>query len=457
MPKKLTKEQFIAKSKLVHGNQYDYSKVNYVRNNVKVCITCPIHGDFWQSPDQHISGRGCPQCGIEKRTNKQKLHYEDFIKRARTKHGDKYDYSFVNYKTIKSKVAIICPTHGLFYQIAQNHLYGQGCPKCRYIKISEKIKKDTAYFIEKAHIVHGDRYDYSKTKYRSANEYVTITCAKHGDFIQKASSHLSGSGCPKCGIETVANSLSSTREDFITKAKLVHGDKYIYDKVEYSGCDHKVIISCREHGDFYQTPHRHLRGQGCPKCSRLNSKSNVYGIGMNDINESIRHKSIQEYPYKIWSGIIRRCQKSNENFHPSYIGCTVSNEWLYYSKFLDWFNTHYVEGWHIDKDLLKKGNKIYGSETCCFVPQEINNLFRRKRNGRNLPTGVTFVNGRYKSSCFFEGKRIQLGYYDTIEDAFNSYKRKKEEIIKYYADKWKDKLEESVYNAMLNYKVEIDD
>ena len=88
---------------------------------------------------------------------------------------------------------------------------------------------------------------------------------------------------------------------------------------------------------------------------------------------------------------------------------------------------------------------------------EINNLFRRKRNGRNLPTGVTFVNGRYKSSCFFEGKRIHLGYYDTIEDAFNSYKRKKEEIIKYYADKWKDKLEESVYNAMLNYKVEIDD
>ena len=114
MPKKLTKEQFIAKSKLVHGNQYDYSKVNYVRNNVKVCITCPIHGDFWQFPDHHISGQGCPQCGIENRTNKQKLHYEDFIKRAREKHGDKYDYSFVNYKTIKSKVAIICPTHVYF-------------------------------------------------------------------------------------------------------------------------------------------------------------------------------------------------------------------------------------------------------------------------------------------------------------------------------------------------------
>jgi len=132
MPK-LTTEEFIAKAKAVHGDRYDYSKVEYAGNKGKVCIICREHGEFWQEARMHLSGCGCPICA-----GRKKLRTSDFVKKARSVHGDKYDYSKAEYKGNTEKVCIICPEHGEFWQSAANHLNGRGCPKCGFIVSSSK-------------------------------------------------------------------------------------------------------------------------------------------------------------------------------------------------------------------------------------------------------------------------------------------------------------------------------
>ena len=126
MPKKKTKEEFIAKAKLVHGDKYDYSKVEYVGALTKVCIICPKHGEFCQEANSHLRGQGCPKCKYEKQT----CTTDEFIAKAKKIHGDKYDYSKVEYVNDRTKVCIICPKHGEFWQTPNHHLSGCGCPKC---------------------------------------------------------------------------------------------------------------------------------------------------------------------------------------------------------------------------------------------------------------------------------------------------------------------------------------
>ena len=131
MSKRLTKEEFISKARKVHGNQYDYSKVDYISSHTKVCIICPIHGEFMQTPNDHLNKRGCRQCGIIKTHNEQRKNIESFILEANRVHNYKYDYSLVDYKSAKEKVKIICPTHGVFLQSPDSHLREHGCPQCK--------------------------------------------------------------------------------------------------------------------------------------------------------------------------------------------------------------------------------------------------------------------------------------------------------------------------------------
>ena len=190
---RLTTEEFITRANKIQGNKYDYSKVEYVDYMTKVCIICPEHGEFWQTPNKHLLGQGCPKCG-----NTKKLTLTEFIERSRKIHGDKYDYSKVRYVNNGTKVCIICPEHGEVYQTPHNHLIGHGCPKCKNNKISMSETKTTEKYITDARMIHGDKYDYSKTKYLSAKDKVCIICPEHGEFWQEASSHISGCGCPKC-------------------------------------------------------------------------------------------------------------------------------------------------------------------------------------------------------------------------------------------------------------------
>ena len=203
----------------------------------------------------------------------KKSNTNEFIKKANNVHGrGKYDYSKVHYINNTTPVCIICPKHGEFFQDPHNHLRGKGCPECG--KEVNKPKKYTAKtFIEACVEIHGDKYDYSQTTYENAKEKVKIICPEHGEFYQYPYLHLRGSGCPKCATSFNGVSRRLTLKEFIERGKELHQGKYDYSKVKYVTAKEKVCIICPKHGEFWQAPEKHLIGCGCPKCVQPYSKS----------------------------------------------------------------------------------------------------------------------------------------------------------------------------------------
>ncbi len=189
------------------------------------------------------------------------------------------------------------------------------------------------------------------------------------------------------------------------------------------------------------------------------NKNKIFGKFISGVGKY--SKSNTPLIYKCWYNILSRCYDINiHSKQPTYIGCSIDERWWNLQEFGKWYDENYVEGFAIDKDILHKGNKIYGPDTCCFVPQEINNLFTKSNMARgNLPIGVNLkkASGKYGSQLQLNGTIKFLGYHDTIEEAFQKYKEAKELHIKELANKWKDKISEKVYKALMNYKVEITD
>ncbi len=165
MKRKFTTEQFIQKAKEIHGDKYDYSKTEYVTMEKKILIICPEHGEFWQRPHLHLSHSNCPKCAAYFKKRNKKLTTEEFIKKAKLVHGDKYDYSLVDYKDVKTKIKIICPIHGEFQQRPYSHLSSSGCFECSNKYKGQSKKLTTEEFIRRSKDAHGNRYDYSKTEY----------------------------------------------------------------------------------------------------------------------------------------------------------------------------------------------------------------------------------------------------------------------------------------------------
>jgi hypothetical protein len=253
---------FINRSKEIHGDNYDYSLVEYISGHKKVKIICKIHGEFEQMPVNHIGKQqsGCKKCSdANNGLNKRKLK-EQFINEATTIHENFYDYSKVDYINSKTKIIIICKIHGEFEQEPNKHIgkQQQGCSKC-----TNCYKLNTFDFIEKSNKIHENKYDYSKVNYINTNKKVIIICSKHGEFEQTPNAHIQKQGCPKC-----SGNLKLTTEEFIKRATLLHKNLYDYTKTNYINTNTKIIIICKEHGEFQQTPDSHIgkQKQGCPKC-----------------------------------------------------------------------------------------------------------------------------------------------------------------------------------------------
>jgi hypothetical protein len=308
--RKLKREEFIQKSKLIHGDKYDYSEVEYVNSSTKVKIIFD-KVVYTQSPNKHLMGR-CP----EKDTHSSNTI--DFIKKSKLVHGDKYDYSLVDYKNNKSKVKIIY--NGVIYeQSPYNHLIG--CPESLNTrKISEK-------FIEESKLVHGDKYDYSLVDYKNNRSKVKIiyngviyeqspqkhlmgSCPEESnqlmtteDFIKRsikihndkydyslvdykgygkevkivyngviynqlASTHLSG-------YKPELRNIRKSKEEFLEESNKIHNNKYDYTLVEYKNNKIKIKIICKDHGIFEQVPTSHLRGDGCLKCNKSKGNNRI--------------------------------------------------------------------------------------------------------------------------------------------------------------------------------------
>jgi hypothetical protein len=192
-----------------------------------------------------------------------KMTKQEFINKAKEKHGNKYDYSFLPDNIINSlqKVKILCKFHNkILLQTVWNHLSGKGCLRCR----SRKWNKNN--FIKKCSKIHNNKYDYSKVSFFSVNDKINIICPIHGNFLQRASNHLRGAICPICSHKKIGTLLKSTQKEFINKAKEKHGNKYNYKLVIYKGSRQKVKIICLKHGIFEQSPNTHLNCNGCKKC-----------------------------------------------------------------------------------------------------------------------------------------------------------------------------------------------
>lgn len=200
--KRLSNEEFIQRAKEAHGDLYDYSKVEYTGNNIKVCIGCPVHGDFWQSPAHHMNGHGCRKCGDRVRAVINRRYGEGkwgaFIAEAIEQHGDRYDYSKSVYDGNETPIEIICRIHGSFFQKPSVHRGGSGCLSCANEEKSLNSRYSFEDFVTKASSAHADRYDYSLVEYNGSQAPVLIICKDHGEFWQRAENHWIGSGCPSC-------------------------------------------------------------------------------------------------------------------------------------------------------------------------------------------------------------------------------------------------------------------
>lgn len=253
---KYNTETFIDKARLVHGDKYDYSRVEYVDSLSKVIIGCFKHGWFEQTPSEHLRGKGCIKCGqIECGAKQKKKASEEFIERCRKIHGEKYSYDKVVYVDSHRPIIVTCKKHGDFVTRPNRMLNGSGCPKCKSDKLHSLFTKGRSEFIRDAIYVHGDMFDYNLVEYENNKKYVKIICRKHGVFEQKPQTHLAGVGCPICGNageSKIAHYLEEhninfkkeffIRNDaFVDRQRRLYADFFIPDKlmvIEYNGLQH---------------------------------------------------------------------------------------------------------------------------------------------------------------------------------------------------------------------------
>lgn len=323
-------------------------------------------------------------------------------------------------------------------------------------------KLTTQEFIERSTKAHDGKYDYSKVEYVNNRTKACIICPVHGEFWQGAGDHLKGFGCGAC-----SGTMKLDTSIFVEKARLIHGDKYDYSKVEYKKNDTKVCIICPIHGEFWQRGYAHTAGHGCSGCKSDKSKINnsgyrikgrkvIYGHGINDLFENIDLKNTKSY--HVWRQIFCRCyDEKRRDKNPTYAGCNICDKWKYFSNFKKWFDEHYVEGYHLDKDILVKGNRTYSPEACCFVPIEINSLFNdhgRRRSNTGI-TGVCFCRGKYHVTISKNGENRHIGLYENKNDAKERYKKEKEAYVKEKANEWKDRISPDVYEALMKYEISV--
>lgn len=339
-------EEFIEEARKVHGEKYGYDHASFSGATNLITITCKRHGDFNQLARLHLLGNGCPKCAGRGKTT------AEFIERVKGVHGDRYDYSLVEYKGAHTPVTILCREHGPFRMLPYNHVKGQGCPKCSFTRTTEdfirnarkifgdkydyskvkftsaqdfvtiicpehgefriracnhiqghgcaKCSKNKKYttetFIEAAKKAHGDYYDYSESVYVNSSTLVKIICPKHGPFLQRPTNHIRGIRCPHCGGEIGGQKISSNTEEFIRKATAIHGDKYDFSKVHYTSAIEKVPVICKEHGEFWMTPQNILAGHGCPICAgNIQLTTEEFIRRSNEIHEGIYDYSKTKY------------------------------------------------------------------------------------------------------------------------------------------------------------------
>jgi hypothetical protein len=292
---------FIKAARKIHGSRYDYSRVAYKNSCAKVQIVCKKHGPFPQTPNNHLWRKsGCPDCASEKRGKELREGFaKTFIKRAKEKHGSKYDYCKTRYFKTDEPVTITCRIHGDFSITPHEHLGGAGCQKCGHAnKNRERSEIAAASFIPRVRKIHGRRYDYSRVRYKGMGEHVLVGCRKkgHGFFPITPNNHLGGWGCPECANTNRGKAHRYTKSEFVRLARKVHGDTYTYPG-KYVDAKTPMRMRCKKHGPFMQPPNSHLNGCGCRKCGDERTYKALFDTHEDFINKArAAHGSKYTYP-----------------------------------------------------------------------------------------------------------------------------------------------------------------
>jgi hypothetical protein len=353
------KKVFFKKCYETHGDRYDYSKTEYINNNIKVKIICKKHGEFLQRASAHASGQGCMECRLEDR----RIGLDLFLNRCYDIHGDRYDYSLVSeYKNNIEKVKVICKEHGVFEISPENHTNRKyGCSECRKLGLVK--------FIELSNRKHDYRYNYSLIKeYKDNKSKVKIICKEHGVFEQRVNDHISkGIGCPECTMDRFRLST----EDFIIRSNIIHNNKYIYsENINFKSNKDKIEIICKEHGIFKQRIDSHLRGQGCPKCKESKGESLVRNYLLDNNIEFITQKKftdcvyLNELKFDFYLPEHNTCIEYNGRQHYTPIDYFGGEETFKYQLIRDNIKSEYCKNNNIhliiikyDEDILEKLTK----------------------------------------------------------------------------------------------------
>lgn len=237
-------------------------------------------------------------------------------------------------------------------------------------------------------------------------------------------------------------------QEFLSRARIIHGDKFTYHQSDFTKGKAKTRITCPRHGDFWQMAYSHLRGCGCPMCHKEDKASSVFGFGVNDYNGPVTFGDAKLYSYEVWTDMIKRCYKEYRlREYPTYQGCKVCDEWRYFSKFKEWFDANYIEGNMLDKDLLGGDSKIYSPQTCCFLPPRLNIVLSKH--------SITIYKrgNKYIAYQTLDGQKLRIGHYATPQQVVKVYIATKQSYINKLAGEYlRDGLiTEAVYDAAISY------
>lgn len=345
--------------------------------------------------NRHLGGQGCPKCNGCRRTT------DDFIKIFKGKYDKPYSFEKTDYKNSNTKVCVTCEKHDDFYITPHMLLRGQGCPKCGRNRIGKAHSDTQETFLQKAK-EKGllEKYDFSNIVYERSNCKIQLYCGKqdkcgkeHGIFYITPNDLLNGHGCPKC-----SKVYRRTQDELIEDFRIVHGDKYDYSKVEFKNMRTKVCMICPEHGEFWQLPDSHIRGQGCPQCKMSHMENNISQLLKDNdiefeyesnINGLLQRKSVDFYIPKynltiecqggqhFYGGFNRKDKVKANNIH-----YTVLRRDIEKKKILDENNIrilYYSDVADLPNDIFfnKKYKKIYNTDNFYTEKEELLRLIKQ--------------------------------------------------------------------------------
>ena len=308
-----------------------------------------------------------------------KLRYttEEVIEKFKEIHKDKYTYEHFVYNGSHTKSIVTCPVHGDFLVTPNKYLLGRGCPKC-----ANNIKLTNDEFKRRIIEIFGEEYLLNEVNYQCCKSKIKLYCKKHGYFVSTAYHLLQGHGCPKCGVKKNADKKRLTICDCIERFREIHGDKYDYSKMDYINTRTKICIICPEHGEFWQTPQKHMSGQGCPKCKRSHMENDISMLLTNNNIEFIEQKkfswlglqSLDFYLPKYNIGI--ECQ-GMQHFEPTrhFKNCEVllkRDELKYQLCNENNLKLLYYTDYNISDEALNK-HRIYTKDNLVFNKKELLN------------------------------------------------------------------------------------